>query len=743
MSSSVPRLVRALVALGAPVAALLGPAVAPPAAEASPAAAAVAADLAGAATELVADGVTVDLVSTTPQVVGPGDTVRVTVRVTNGGTAALDGHVDLAAGWRPVTSREALARWADDDSRRTAGTRQATETVEQLAPGASRDVTLEMDVDADLQLRADAPWGPRLMSVSVSDAAGVTDVLHTFFLFDPVGGTGEATPPAQVRLSIVAPVTGPVLDPADPDGYGAGVAELTAPGGALASTLDAALPADGGPAVSLAVDPAVAATAATSDDAEAVAWSERLTATGADAPDVVTLPVLDTDLAALAHAGIGRSQVAAAASAGLGATGWEPPPGWTTGVAWPLGTPDVETLAAARAAGAQHVIVADGLRTTDGDAATGLAQVETPAGDVSAVVADLELSAALATATETAPETETGTGTGDRPGSTAAVAQRLLADTAVLASDAAARSVAQTGADVGPVHVVAAMPRDWAPDPAVLRTLLDRLEQGGWVDVVPFSDLLGRTAPAVERRALPATEADAAELDPTTVRRLADARAAVASYASVADDPATLAGGVDLALSAPLAVAYRSDPEAREAAVDHALDRAERLRGGLSVVSRGTPTLVSDTGDLPVRVRNDLPVDATVTVVLRPDDPRLVVESRPTVVVPAGRSLDVPVRVRAIGSGDVDIRVEVLAPNGAAVLEPSSFEVRVRAGWETVGTAVVAAAIGLLFVAGIWRTVRRGRSARRTTGEGVAPVATDVPATTPAARTSEPEDSSA
>lgn len=741
MSSSVPRLLRALVALGVPVATLLGPALAPPAAEAlGPPAASAPGDL---ATE-VADGVTVDLVSTTPQVVGPGDTVRVTVRVTNGGATTLDGHVDLAAGWRPVTSRDALARWADDDSGRTAGTRQASEPVEQVAPGAAADVTLEMDVDADLQLRADAPWGPRLMSVSVSDADGVVDVLHTFFLFDPVGGTGEATPPAQVRLSVVAPVTGPVLDPADPEGYVAAVAERTAPGGALASTLDVALPDDGGPAVSLAVDPAVVATAATSGDAQALAWSERLTATGADAPDVVTLPVLDTDLAALAHADLGRSEIAAAANAELGAAGWTAPPSWTTPVAWPLGTPDVETLAAARSAGAHHVVVSDGLRTTAGDAATALAQVETPAGDVSAVVADLELSAALATGTQT--ETQTGTTEtppGHRPASTAAVAQRLLADTAVLASDAAARSVAQTGAEVGPVHVVAAMPRGWSPDPTLLRTLLDRLEQGGWVDVVPFSALLERTAPAVERRPLPATEADAAELDPETVRSLADARAAVTAYASVAEDPATLAGGVDLALSAPLAVGYRSDPEARAAAAEAARERAERLRGGLSVISRGTPTLVSDTGDLPVRVRNDLPVDATVTVVLRPDDPRLVVERRPTVVVPAGRSIDVPVRVRAIGSGDVDIRVEVLAPNGAAVLEPSSFEVRVRAGWETVGTAVVAAAIGLLFVAGIWRTVRRGRSARRTTGEEVAPVATDVPATTPAARTSEPEDSSA
>jgi hypothetical protein len=162
----------------------------------------------------------------------------------------------------------------------------------------------------------------------------------------------------------------------------------------------------------------------------------------------------------------------------------------------------------------------------------------------------------------------------------------------------------------------------------------------------------------------------------------------------------------------------------RDAAAEFALSRAAGLRQGLTVVARGDVTLVSAALDLPVRIQNDHRTDVTVTVVLRPDDPRLIVDEQPTVVVPAGQSLDVPVRVRAIGSGDVEVAVDVLAPSGVSAAEPSGFSVRVRAGWETVGTAVVAAAVGLLFVIGIWRTVRRGRSPRRTTGEHVAESAT-------------------
>jgi hypothetical protein len=390
--------------------------------------------------------------------------------------------------------------------------------------------------------------------------------------------------------------------------------------------------------------------------------------------------------------------------------------------------PDVETLAAARIAGAEHVVVEGGLRTEDDEAATGLARVGTPSGDVSAVVADPRLSAVVAAATTaTDPADPAG-----RTRSTAEAAQRLLAETAVMASEAGAQSVTQAPTDGEPVHVVVTLPRGWDPDPAAVTELLTTLEAGGWVDVVPLSELLGRTPPDVEREPLPDSEPAEEELRPAQVRALADARRAVEAYASVAAEPATLAGGVEVALSAPLSLVYRSEPEAREAAAQQAVARAQQLRGGLSVVPRADVALLSASGDLPVRVRNDLPVDATVTVVLRPDDPRLVVETRPTVVVPAGRSVDVPVHVRAIGSGDIDVRVEVLAPSGAPVLEPTTFSVRVRAGWETVGTAVVAAAIGLLFVAGIWRTVRRGRSARRTTGETVAPAATEPTSTEPA-----------
>ncbi|MFE7404881.1 DUF6049 family protein [Isoptericola sp. NPDC057559] len=668
---------------------------------------------------------TVELQTSTPTLARPGDTVELSVRVTNGTDRPLDGAVvDLGVSWRPLTSRAELAAWADDGGTRTAVRQLPSEPVDRLAPGESAQVSLELDVDA-LGFEAESPWGPREMSVALVQGGRPLDVVHTFLLYAPEGGA-----PSPVAVSVAAPVTGPAVDPLDADGYDAQLAELTTSGGRLERLLDAATVSGSSPGMSLAVDPALVAAAESSDDADVQAWATRLTgrtppaadddgddgggatdatnaaaSTGAagDAADVAVLPGYDPDLAAVAHTRPTRADVAAATGgeAALGSS-WQRPQGWSLSLAWPHGRPDAATLATGRDAPVDQVVVASGLAPTSDVPASARTAVDTPSGKVSALVADAGLSAALASLTDDAGAPTAAEG-----------AQRLLADTALLALQA-------QEAGTGDLHVLAALPRDWSPDAALVGQVLAALQGATWADVVPLSDTVAAPASRVARHGLPRNDVADAELAPLSVDRLLGTHRSVSAFATVADDPVELSGDVDQALVAPLAVAARKDLVARDQAVDLAVERADDLQQGIGVADRSDVTLVSDTGKLPVKVTNELPVDATVTVVLRPNVSRLVVESRPTVVVPAGTSMNVHVPVRAIGSGDVDLQVEVLAPSGAVVAGPTSFSVRVRAGWETAGTAVVAAAIALLFIGGIWRTVRRGRSSARTTDEGVA-----------------------
>lgn len=69
----------------------------------------------------------------------------------------------------------------------------------------------------------------------------------------------------------------------------------------------------------------------------------------------------------------------------------------------------------------------------------------------------------------------------------------------------------------------------------------------------------------------------------------------------------------------------------------------------------------------------------------------------------------VHIPVHAVGSGNVDVDVVLYSPSGAVVGTGGDMQVRVRADWETVGTAVVAGVLVVLLVIGLIRTARRGR----------------------------------
>jgi hypothetical protein len=266
-------------------------------------------------------------------------------------------------------------------------------------------------------------------------------------------------------------------------------------------------------------------------------------------------------------------------------------------------------------------------------------------------------------------------------------------------------------------------------------------------------DLLASAPPAVERAPLPDSGAPQGEITVAQLRALDRSRTDLAAFATVAADPTTITRPLEPGFVTPTAVAFRAAEPSRTLAVQHAEQQATAVQGSLSVQTRAPFLFVAEEEDLPVRVRSTLEQDATVEVVLRPDDPRLRAPERRTVTIPAAtRDADgdlvatetsVGVPVEGFGSGNVTVEVELVsaAQPQVRVAEPQEFVVRVRADWESVGTVVVAVLLALALVAGIWRTVRRGRSPRRLAGATVdqpAPPAQDpTPPAQPARRDEE------
>lgn len=223
---------------------------------------------------------------------------------------------------------------------------------------------------------------------------------------------------------------------------------------------------------------------------------------------------------------------------------------------------------------------------------------------------------------------------------------------------------------------------------------------------------VARTAPA--ESAVPEGAITRDQLS-TVDRAVADLR----SFAQVVPDPASLVAPVDEAARAVTSVSWRTDPAGRSTAVAGMVAEVDRIEASVSVVTAKNFNIISTGSQIPVQVVNDLDQPVTLRVSLDPDDPRLVAETTDPVTIGPGQEVREQVPVRAVGSGDVRVTAQVLALDGTVLGSAEPFEVRVRADWENMGTAVVAGLLVLLLGGGIWRTVHRGRSDRRVSADAV------------------------
>ncbi|WP_285100549.1 DUF6049 family protein [Promicromonospora sp. MEB111] len=701
----------------------------PPAAATGPTAARTPADTAAAqplatTSSAAAGSLDVAVTDISHPVSHPGDEVTIRAKVTNTSDATVsDAVAQLTIDYVAITSRTEIDEWTTADLLDPVRGNPIPRTIGDLAPGASKNVSFTYDPGA----QTFRGFGARKLAVAAGDATGRLGIARSFLVYDADGLERE-----PMQVSVLAAVTSPAIDPADPSTAELELAQQAASG----QRLDGVLQVAESTKLSLAIDPDTIGVAAKSDDPALIEWSERMTAAAASTT-TYTLPSHDPDLAALAHANV-RTTGARSFLQAPRRGNWEVPESWRGNLSWPADgvVPDVETVGLGVAAKRGHVVVGSGGLAYEGTGTvTGRADVRTPSGTARAVVADTDLTRAFLAATDlSGADTETSAESSASTAAAATVstptegAQRLLAETAAL--------VTQTPNDPPSLAIVA--PRTWTPDAEGATEILNELDAAGWVDVTTIDTLFAQDAPDVARTALSKRTVAKAELGATNVAALERARDAVVTFSSVAVDHSSQIWRPGVTrLIAPLAVAHRADTGLREALVKQTLEASNALtQQSVTVVPRQDVNFITDKGNIPVRVRNTLGVDATVTVVLRPDHPRLTVDARSTEVIPAGQEIDVQVPVRAIGSGDVAVTAQVLTPTGAKISDDSSFQVRVRAGWEELGTWIAAGLVALLFLAGIWRTVRRGRSPYRATSKDVEEAtgtAPEAPETTRAA----------
>lgn len=701
----------------------------------------------------------VELTAVDPAFLSPGQDLSVRGVVRNGSSDALAAvTVTLALQRNPPGSRFALDAWLNPE------TRFATLLLDRRALGgplpAGGSATFSFTVPAeDVPLRdAASAWGPRGLTAT-ADAGSRTAAVRTFLVWNP------ALPVTPDRVSIVLPLTptpgdllGAVLAgesvPTQSSSRVEALAGATAATRSVAWALDPVLlepepsaaptgspttpapPTPAGPTEPVATrapstgSPQTAAPGASTapstpgttpapgpspspdGDGSASPASELATTLLplASGREVVALPYADADAAALVHqdrldlydqaAEIGRSLTEASGIATL------------PGIAWPAGTrTDAATASALADRGASTLVLPQTslplarelTYTPTGRATVSLGDGE-EAREIGVLLAEPTLSAALAGIVPR--EADAGGG-----GADLAARQYALALTAMISRE--------RPNDVQ--HLLAVVPRAFDGDPAALGERVNALAAAPWVDVAPLSVLLGTQEPSLARAELTAKLIEEGEVPADILDQVTRTRARLADFASIAADPQRLVLDEQRRLLQVTAAAWRSDPGGRSSFANAARAAAADLPRQVAVLPTGTVNLISETGELPITVRNALSQPISAYLRLTPEAPSLQVPTLVEVNVPANSEVAVGVGVSAVGSADIGVQAQLLDRQGRPVGDPATLFVRVRADWENVGTAVVAGLLGIVFLLGLARSIRRSRRRRTASSAGTAP----------------------
>lgn len=229
-----------------------------------------------------------------------------------------------------------------------------------------------------------------------------------------------------------------------------------------------------------------------------------------------------------------------------------------------------------------------------------------------------------------------------------------------------------------------------------------------WVTALSFTDMAASEPTDVDRQTVDTGTLDADTS--TAITAMASSLTMLEPLANATDDPNAVYDSVTPQILPALSAQLTPSEQ-----LDSATAMTSQVTDMLSAVTvepSSAVNLINKSANFPVLVRNNLPWPVRVNVTLVPDDPRLRATPALSQTLAAQGATTVEVPVGAIGSGDIEVTYKVTTPDGTVLDDSRTVTVRMRAGWEDAITAVIASLFGLLFLAGIRRSLRK-RAARK------------------------------
>ena len=263
-------------------------------------------------------------------------------------------------------------------------------------------------------------------------------------------------------------------------------------------------------------------------------------------------------------------------------------------------------------------------------------------------------------------------------------------------------------------HVLLLVERDSASNMDV-KDLNDRLSaiNNSWSTPAPLAELeqLASTKASdgteIEREPLPVSSTDPYRINEQELATASKTVSTTQNMVSIYNEPAKIAGSTLRLTEVATSSAWRQGKFM--VVIDDVGCRNKIIGNMLRTLPSSTINLIDSSAHLPVRVSNDTSQPAKVTIHLRPSRSLLRSKGDTIAVIPANSQTTVMVPVNAVGSGDIDVKVSMKNALGQPVGSSSTVHMRVRANWESWFTWGLGSVFSVLMVAGIVRTVHRGR----------------------------------
>ncbi len=242
-------------------------------------------------------------------------------------------------------------------------------------------------------------------------------------------------------------------------------------------------------------------------------------------------------------------------------------------------------------------------------------------------------------------------------------------------------------------------------EPAV-RKRLEAVLGTDWILPVQLSDVLASEPSEVPRPPIPASGSSLADYKEQLLP-LEDELSLATRVASATELGENLLLPYTRGVLAPTASTLSSID--RKRLTSAALKDLKEVSRAVKVLPLSTVNMLHQDANFPISVANQGASDVSVRVLLEPSDARLQPREDVSAEIAAGGQVEVTIPVRAVGAGDVTVRVVVTAPSGEVIDSSQEVVVRVRPNWEDIGTIAFAGAVVALFLIGIFRSFRSGR----------------------------------